>query len=176
MNYALAHFRPHILPPLASLRGRKINAPAVNAPHAQTQSGLAIGIVRLGYAWFDYMLWFMCRCLHHENSLVLFDRHFTDQLIDPRRYKLANLPRWLIALFANSLPRPDLVVALVGDSKQIWLRKREISEQEIEAQNTRLRDTAANGRRVLVVDTTLEPLELSLERVAEAVFATLRGR
>lgn len=92
-------------------------------------------------------------------DLVLQERGWPDQLVDPLRYRLSSVGRGVASVLAAIVPSPDLVVVLGGDSAVLARRKAELSEAEIARQLgewTRLRhryrafvnvDTVENGVR-----------------------------
>jgi thymidylate kinase len=64
-----------------------------------------------------------------RSTLVLFDRHFIDILVDARRYRYGG-PAWLLRLIWRLLSKPDLIVLLDAPTEVLQGRKQEVSFEE----------------------------------------------
>ena len=89
-------------------------------------------LVNLAYYSIDYaaghlVLW----RLRRAGRLVLFDRYFYDAYFQ-QGYR--NTPRWLIDVFALFVPKPDVVIVLQANARDIHRRKPELSVRELERQ------------------------------------------
>jgi thymidylate kinase len=60
-----------------------------------------------------------------RSSLVLYDRHLVDILVDPKRYRYAG-PMWPMRLMWRIIPKPDLVILLDAPAEIIQARKQEV--------------------------------------------------
>lgn len=127
------HWRPSLLPPLATLSGKPKPSSGVAIPprrHVGRFSSL-----RLLYYSIDYWLgWLVVdRKKSTFNSLIIYDRHYVDFLLDPIRFGIR--PGKLQAFMIRLIPRPDFVFALIDDPKAIFSRKPELSMEEIQSIN-----------------------------------------
>lgn len=128
------HLRPRLLPQLEVPRslGRSRARPEDFArPHHARPSGAWISGLRSSYSALDYLLGHaLCVLpLQRRTSLVLFERYFDDQLVDPHRYRLAPAGRWRRFL-ARRVPRPDVVLVCNAEPATIQARTRELEPEE----------------------------------------------
>jgi len=107
-------------------------------PHGQTARGTLISVVKLLYLlianWLGYLL--AVRPQLSNGKLVLFDRYFTDCLVDPMRYRLPISCRRVTELIGSLIPQPDLYVVLDAPGSVLQERKREVTLAESERQRT----------------------------------------
>ena len=111
-------------PAFARLLGRRPCSTA--EPHGLPKRSPTTSLLRAGY-WLAFNLWshlslWMARA---RSTLVLYDRHFSDILIDPCRYRYGG-PRWALRLNAWLVPRPDLVLMLDAPTEILQRRKQEV--------------------------------------------------
>lgn len=164
---ARAHLRPHLFS-----RDVGDGAP-VTDPHGQPPRGLVLSLVKLVVVWLDtvfggFLRW---RPLARDGLLVV-ERGWFDQAVDPLRYRLPVRLRALIALLGRLTPRADVVVILAGDPAAFHARKPEIGEHEVAQQLAAWRTYAPRaGRRVVEVDTVTQ----SSRQAGAEVLASLRG-
>lgn len=164
------HLKPDFLPPLGRLRGVK-HAPGYvcTTPHASKPSGLIGSLLRITYLTIDYFLgyWLKVRRAVKKDDVAcwIFDRYAYDMMMDPLRFRLS-LPRWIISFYLRLIPKPDLVIGLVGDPVKIHTRKPETTEADVAAQIMCLQRFAAEDKRIRLVDTTTT--------IEESVNATLK--
>ncbi len=124
---------------------------------------LAVSLVRLAY-WFAYhtFSFVTIRLAIARSTLVLYDRHFVDILVDQKRYRYGG-PAGLLRLLWRFVPKPDLVVLLDAPPEILQARKREVPFEVTARQRDAylaLIRTLPNGR---VVDASM-----SRARVADA--------
>ena len=86
-----------------------------------------------------------------RSTLVLYDRHFTDILIDPRRYRYGG-PRWALRLNAWLAPRPDLVLLLDAPAETLQARKQEVPFAETARQRALYREFVRGLHNGHIVD------------------------
>src|SRR5690606_38742347 len=79
------HFRPNF--------GRKDNTDPVPEPHAKAPRGRVASVAKLGYYLADYWLGYAFHVVPAvaRGQLLVFDRYYHDLLVDPARYRLANV-------------------------------------------------------------------------------------
>ena len=69
-----------------------------------------------------------------QGKLILFDRYFSDCLVDPKRYRLPASCPGMAELVARLLPKPDLIVVLDAPATVLQQRKCEVTPAESERQ------------------------------------------
>lgn len=119
------HFRP-------MLGRQRVNQPPVTTPHALRPRAGLVSLVKLVYwlldCWCGYL--FVIRPGLRHSRLVMFDRYYSDILVDPLRYRLpasVRTPaRWLVEL----APQPDLCILLDAPAEVVQRRKAEVSPAE----------------------------------------------
>ena len=133
-------------------------------PHGLPPRSLPVSLVRLAY-WFVYhtLAFVTLRLALARSTLVLYDRHFVDILVDQQRYRYGG-PVGLLRLLWRFIPKPDLIVLLDAPTEILQARKQEVpfevTARQREAYLALVR-TLPNGR---IVDANSPP-----ERVANAV-------
>jgi thymidylate kinase len=93
-----------------------------------------------------------------QNKIVVQERGWIDQAIDPHRYRLTKVSEPLINFYSFLLRKPDLVVCLKGNAETIAARKKEQSTDQVKDLNKRIKSKSF-GEATLTLDTT----ELSIE-------------
>jgi thymidylate kinase len=84
-------------------------------------------------------------------SLVVFDRHLVDALVDPKRYRYTG-PGWLLRLIWRLVPKPDLVILLDAPAEVIQARKCEVSLAETMRQRQEYRALVESMPGGVIVD------------------------
>jgi hypothetical protein len=87
---------------------------------------MSASLVRAGY-WlaFQTIGQIGLRIALARSTLVLYDRHFVDVLVDPARYRYGG-PMWLMRLVWRLIPRPDLILLLDAPAEVLQARKQEV--------------------------------------------------
>jgi thymidylate kinase len=87
---------------------------------------MSASLVRAGY-WFAYHTvgYPGLRVALARSTLVLYDRHFVDILVDPTRYRYGG-PMWLMRLIWQMTPKPDLILLLDAPAEVLQARKQEV--------------------------------------------------
>lgn len=120
----------HLRPPLL---GRSRGSLANTNPHGQTARGTCVTVCKLIYLlvlnWLAYFA--VVRPRVARGVLVLFDRYFSDCVIDAKRYRLPESCRRLTRLVARLVPQPDLCIVLDVPPRRLWERKREVLVTEL---------------------------------------------
>lgn len=123
------HWRPQILPSLAKIIGKTecFNGQAIK-PRREPGKFYTI---RLFYYALDFLGGHYLRDRFDSCNLrlVLYDRYWLDQLVDPLRYGLSRTTG--IRLLWRILPKPDLIILLDDDPDKIYIRKPELTTAEI---------------------------------------------
>lgn len=169
----IRHWRPGILPPLGDLF-RFISKRERGGACAPRRKSGRFGIVRAMYYLLDF--WIGDVLLDRRDSarqrLVVYDRCALDMAVDPVRYGIGSA--WLGRLVAKLAPRPDLVIALAGDSQTIHERKPELPVSELDRQLQCWADFAKTGRVDVICSIDQSPEALVDEIRSSIVVAFLR--
>jgi thymidylate kinase len=119
-----------------SLRQMLHNKPLhTGTPHALAPRSTSVSLIRAAY-------WALYGLLGHatihwaktRSTLVLYDRHFIDILVDPVRYRYGG-PTWALRLIWRIMVKPDLIILLTGPAEILQARKKELSVAETERQS-----------------------------------------
>ena len=99
-------------------------------------------------------------------TLVILDRSFYDYY-----YQLGHrrCPAWVFDLGAQLIPKPDLLLCIVGDPGRIHARKPELTEEEIRLEQDILRARAAMLPFARILDGTAGPEALVASAVREVL-------
>lgn len=89
------------------------------------------------------------RHLRGQGTLVVFARYFHDYYYQ-RGYRRA--PRWLISMLEKMIPQPDLVFYLERPGADIYRDKPELDTEEIESQQSTIRELLAKRRNAFTID------------------------
>ncbi|MEM9033488.1 MAG: phosphotransferase [Actinomycetota bacterium] len=156
-----AHWRPGVVRPLS-------NDGAVTEPHAEPPRSWPVGLIKLGLVAADFVVAHLGPWRRPRRT-VLLERGWWDQWVDPRRYRLREGHRPVIAAIGRLLPRADVLVLLAGDPAVIAARKQEIPANEVATQLDRWREVASvAARRVVEIDTTTTTPAQAVERALDA--------
>lgn len=141
------HWRPAVL----SLR--EPNRKPVTNPHASAPRGRLVSSLKLPWLVLDWWLGYWGIIAHQRarQGVVLFDRHFLDILVDPRRYR-HNAPDWLTRLATRLVPQPSLFIFLDAPVDCLQARKQEVSPSECARQRRAYLELAASLPAGHVVD------------------------
>ena len=103
-------------------------------PRAKAPRPPPASLAFLAYHWIGFWTGYLryVRPAAKAGQLVVADRSAYDVAFDPRRFRI-RLPRWVLALFVRTLPRPDRAVLLHADPQTVRRRKPELETAEIEA-------------------------------------------
>lgn len=115
-------------PPLHRLFRRRRQR--TDEPHKLPPRAAFVSLVRAGY-WFAYALGseLVLRITVARSTLVLYDRHFVDILVDAKRYRYGG-PQWILDLIWRFMPKPDLVILLDAPAEVLQQRKQEVPFEE----------------------------------------------
>lgn len=164
------HWRPHSLS-----RAGEVREPVVD-PHGRPPRGRLMSMVKLVWFVVDWHVGFRTKIAHARahNGLVVFDRHYLDLLVDPRRYRYGGSKRLATAV-AHFVPQPDVLVGLDAPVDVLHGRKREVTEAEAERQRTAYRQLVADHPKGVLIDSRQGPEQIALE-IHAAVLAVLASR
>lgn len=134
----------------------EVSGPPVVDPHGQKPRGFLLSVAKTVWLW---VRWWRARLgpvghVLSKRSMLISDRYFDDLAVDPKRYRFGG-PMCFAKLLFRFAPRPDRVVILVGDAKEIHARKQEVSMNELKRQLVQYRELAEKlGGRAQLVDSS----------------------
>jgi thymidylate kinase len=150
------HLRPRRLP----ARSESTGLPVVD-PHGQPARGPLSSVAMLAYWIVDWWVGYWGHIVRQraKHGLVIFDRHFLDIPIDPRRYRYGG-PGWVPRAASRLVPSPDMVIVLDAPPRVVRKRKQEVHEAESQRQHQAYRALAATLPEARLVDATAPPSEI----------------
>lgn len=165
------HHRPAVLPGRTEHTGGPVTEPHQHEPYP-----LPLSVLKVLYLWCDYMLGWLLRVRPHvaRGGSVLLERGWWDLAVDPRRYRLAPLPR-LIRFTAALLPRPDATVVLRAPTDVLLRRKQELPAAELSRQQAAWAAAPRGVMRPVYIDAA-QPLDTVMSDVAAALHDAVRPR
>ena len=150
---------------------------AVEDPHGSPPRGPLLSCAKVAFWLADHYISYLIDILPRliRSTLVLFDRHYCDILVDPRRYRYGG-PGWLAGMLSRwtFLGNP-VVICLDAPEDVILERKREVSREEITRQREAYRRLAGRLPRSYVVDAA-RPLADVAADVTRIVLGALTAR
>ncbi len=163
------HMRP------ALLRKRSTVADTTQ-PHAQAPQPGLISVGKLAYYLTDYVLGYLARIRPQlaRSTLLLFDRHYADLLVDPRRYRYGG-PMGLVRWAQHFIPAPELHIILDLPGATVLQRKQELPEEELRRQRSAYLQLTSRVANPVIVDAS-QPAEEVAHQVRDLVLKYLRMR
>lgn len=148
----------------------------VTAPHALPVRGHVASFAKLVYFLFDFVAGhaFQVWPLKCRSTLVVFDRHYRDLMVDARRYRYGGpvrLARWAATL----VPGPDFWVLLDAPAEVLQSRKREVPAAESERQRQAYLELTSHLHDAAVVDAS-QALPRVAAEAQSAILRWLEGR
>lgn len=161
------HWRPGFIK--KEKRTEDGEAVVVKQPHAKKSYGKLKSFAKYMFFNFDYIFGYWCKVRWQisKGHLVVFDRYYYDYYMDKLRYRL-NISNTTLNLFRFMIPKPDITFLLIGDSKVLYERKKEISVQEIQEQINRLIQNQEKFHNSVIVDVN-QPINKVVFDVAETI-------
>lgn len=169
ISYDLIHWRPAIV-----VGGNRGDGGPVTDPHSTPARRFIPSVLKLIMLWVD---WWLAMLRQEGYKLVcpkvlISDRYYRDIEVDPLRYRYG-APVCMARLVNRLMPRPDLVIILVGAPEKIHARKEEVELLELERQMNGYHTMAhALGESAHEIDTTMN-LEETLDAINREVRAKL---
>lgn len=155
---------------------RRQHTGVVTVPHALPPRCTLVSWVKVFYHFADHWLGYLLQQwpARVQSTCIIFDRHFDDLLIDPRRYRIQRAG-WLVRVLRRLLPPRDRLYGLDAPPEVIRQRKAELSVEELDRQRAALRQLAQIEKRLLIVDCT-QPIEVVANTIAREVIEFLADR
>ncbi len=129
------HFLTSRIPSLHQLPGapKKYARQDYTKPYQSKTPRFLSSTVRLIYYYiaflFDQMVFLKKE--RRQNRIIIFDRYYTDLIVDPTRIRIGLRKKIVQALF-RFLPKPHGLFIVIADKALILERKQELSEQKLE--------------------------------------------
>jgi hypothetical protein len=167
-----AHWRP------AVVFGGKGSGEVVTEPHAKRPRGDVASFLKTLVVFLDFGVGWIGRWgWARRHGMLVVERGWFDQRVDPRRYRMSRRVVPLISALGACLPRADLTVMLVGDPSQVAGRKPELAVDEVARQQAVWREIARRtGRVVVEIDAVNSSCDAAVEGVRRAIDAALTER
>jgi thymidylate kinase len=148
---------------------------STNRPHGLPSRSYATSLLR-GAFWLAYytLSRVSLRLDLARSSLVLYDRHFVDILVDPKRYRYGG-PNWLLHLIWRLSPKPDLVVLLDAPAEVLQARKQEVPLAETMRQRQLYLSLLRGMKNGRIVDAN-RPRPQVTDAVTDLISHTLAAR
>jgi len=148
----------------------------VREPHALPARKPLLSSVQPIAWWLEYTAAFLGRVLPSmlRCSLLIFDRHAVDLLVDPRRYRYGG-PTWLANAVTRLIPSPELILLLDADAHTLRQRKQELDEAETQRQCEAYRALVSSARRGRIIDARGSRSEV-LAAAGEAILTHMAER
>ena len=127
-KHKVVHFWPN--------KELNINEDKVNfSPHSSKPYNIYLSVMKLVYIFLRYEIetFFINKFQRIKSTIIWFDRHYIDLLVDPRRYKLQNVI-WLTKIFMNFVRKPDILFIVDVNPKIVRSRVNEVSYEENQRQ------------------------------------------
>lgn len=122
-------------------------------PHGKPPRGFLLSMAKLSIGLIDWFCGYWTYLIHlrAKGFLVLFDRHFIDIFVDPRRYRYGG-PMWAARCISFMIPRPGIWIFLDVAPDIVQNRKREVTADETVRQRQAYLELAKTLRNAHIVD------------------------
>jgi len=162
------HLRPHF--------GKQGADSVVTDPHASPPRSALAGFAKMLLFVADYWWGYLWRIYPAKvrSTLVIFDRHFYDMLVDPTRYRLPQ-HFWPARLLAKLIPQPDVWLVLDAPAALLVSRKGELDLTSAEMLTSRYRALAQSLSNAYIVNTG-GTLEQTYSNAISPLLSTLAKR
>lgn len=144
------YWRPGALPGLSGGSTKTLGADVNRDPHGRVVNGVFRTFVRQVYYFLDFVVghFLIYRPALNAGRDVIVERGYDDMIVDPRRYLFRSTR--LLRFLRPFVPPPDITLVLVGDAKVIWLRKAELTREEIARQTEAWRRLDVRRQKIIV--------------------------
>ncbi|MDO9205529.1 hypothetical protein [Methylotenera sp.] len=162
------HLRPHF--------GQQGVGGMVTDPHASPPRSWLASFAKMILFTLDYWSGYL-RIIYPaktRSTLIIFDRHFYDMLVDPKRYRLSE-GFWLAKLFVKLVPKPDIWLVLDAPAALLVSRKGELDLASAEMLTSRYRSLAKSLPNAHLVNTG-GALEQTYSNAISPIVAALAQR
>lgn len=102
-------------------------------------------------------------------ALIIFDRYFYEYFIQPSFIKC---PRWLLKIILKIIPKPDILVFIKSEPEQVFLRKQELSLEEIKRQLKICEKIVARDKNGVIIENT--DIDKAVEQIQKLIIERLK--
>lgn len=154
----LYHFRPTLfsnISDMASNIGIKKDVDKdYSNPHRGSKVGKFNSLLRLLYYSIDYILGYLIQIhkLLTRSQIVIFDRYYTDVIVDSRRSRIFLNHKFLYWFGKLFIPALDYNILLTADRDVILSRKQELDEKGIDEINEKMNFLSKKKGYYLVIN------------------------
>ncbi len=157
----LRYLRPMVLKSTADSKSNK----TASHPHSGSAHGSVGSVLKVIYFIADYWL-DSAFTVRRQPKVILYDRHFSDLIADRIRYRLS-CGTLFLRLMLRFIPKPNLVVFLIGEEKELVERKDELELHQavlLQREYRKLNLELSNYTNTCVLN-AVEPLESNLAKL-----------
>lgn len=171
----LYHFRPNLIPNLSEAAYKtKLKAEEdknYDNPHRGKKTNVLSSVLRLCYYSLDYIIGYyrVIRPTLLKRSIVIFDRYYTDIIVDSRRSRIYLEPKLLFSFGKLFIPKLDYNILLTADENLILLRKQELTRESILIINKNL-DFLSNKKGYHLIENNDSP-EKAKVKILKTIFS-----
>ena len=168
------HFRPNLLPNLGEAAYKtKLKAEIdkdYSNPHRGKKTNVISSVLRLCYYSLDYIIgyYWAIRPKLIKRCLVIFDRYYTDIIVDSRRSRIYLNHKLLYAFGKFFIPKLDYNILLTADENLILLRKQELTKKSIVRINKSL-DFLSDKKGYYLIKNNKSP-EIAKSKILKIIF------
>jgi thymidylate kinase len=158
----LFHFRPTVLPNLGEAAHKAGVVKEVDRnfdkPHRAKKKGILNSLIRFAYYYTDYVLGYFLKILplRQRKHIVLFDRYFTDVIVDSERSSIF-LNFKFICWMRHFVPMCRYNFIFCVEPETIRSRKQELEVEDMKRIYSRLEYLCARDKRYYKIDNNGTP-------------------
>ena len=149
------HWRPMLL-------WNRRSAGVVTDPHGLPPRSRIVSILRLLTYTLDYLVGYalIVRPFLIRSGVVIFDRHYDDMTVDPKRFRFPET-FGLVRRLRSVIPKPRLTLVLDAPLSALRTRKQEVTAVETQRQRGAFRALAENSERAFLCDASADPASVA---------------
>jgi hypothetical protein len=122
------HSHPRVLP---FLRQTPRVESAHSDPHARDAHSTLKSLAKVTIVALDWTAFWLSRRLTRDSRIVVVERGWWDQAVDPKRYRISESALWLVRLLGRVLPASNLVLMPNPSAEEVLRRKAELPSHEV---------------------------------------------
>lgn len=145
-------------------------------PHRRDERGLLFSLVKQLVWITEYVggyLFVLSKPLYMGN-LIVFDRYYSDSLVDKRRYRYGG-PDWYLRLCYRLIPSPDITIVMHTTPEIVQSRKQEVSFEESKAQLEAYASLSRRIKNTYIIDAG-NPLDIVAKDISNLLLFILNER
>lgn len=152
------HWRPGLFPSLGSFLGRACHKAGHVSPRREPGG---FHWLRLLYYLFDFWIGYWIKDIKASSrqQVVIYDRCALDMVVDPVRYGLSSSRG--TRLLWKIIPKPHIIILLYDEPENVFARKGELTNDEIDRQLKDWLELAEEGLVTSMVRVDREPTQIA---------------